>query len=142
MPLKRRKQLLKLANHYTIPIIEDDTFGELYFEHRPTTLKSLDTEDLVIYCSSLSKTLHSDIRLGWVAAGRYFDQINYLKYVTTMASPAYCSKVRLDFSTTTVMNAIYAQCGALTANAMNYCRKPSTVAGLMNFLCPILKVVI
>ncbi len=87
MPLQRRKKLLKLANKHTLPIIEDDTFGELYFEDRPATLKSLDSEDQVIYCSSLSKTLHSDIRLGWVATGRYFDKINYLKYVTTMASP-------------------------------------------------------
>ena len=87
MPLENRKQLLQLANQHAVPIIEDDTFGELYFENRPTTLKSLDTEDRVIYCTSLSKTLHSDIRLGWVVAGRHFDKINYLKYVTTMASP-------------------------------------------------------
>lgn len=87
MPLAQRKKLLRLASQYDLPIIEDDAFGELYFEQRPASLKSLDSDGRVIYCTSLSKTMDSNLRLGWVLAGRYFDQINYLKYVTSMASP-------------------------------------------------------
>jgi len=87
MPLSRKSRLLALAEQFDLPIIEDDTFGGLHFEQKADSLKSIDSTGRVIYCNSLSKTLHSDIRLGWVVAGRYFEQINYMKYVATMASP-------------------------------------------------------
>ena len=88
MPASNRLQLLQIAAIYDLPIIEDDTFGELYFgKKREPTIKQLDQDGRVIYCNSLSKTLHSDIRLGWAAAGRYFDQMTYMKYVSSLASP-------------------------------------------------------
>jgi DNA-binding transcriptional MocR family regulator len=88
MPVSNRLQLLQIATTYDLPIIEDDTFAELYFgQSREPALKQLDRDGRVIYCSSLSKTLHSDIRLGWAAAGRYFEQMIYMKYVSSLASP-------------------------------------------------------
>ncbi|NVD08886.1 PLP-dependent aminotransferase family protein [Vibrio sp. JPW-9-11-11] len=69
MPLDKRIDLLKAAQ--TIAIIEDDVFGALSFEQVLPPLKALDTHDRVIYVNSLSKTLDSRLRIGWIAAGRY-----------------------------------------------------------------------
>lgn len=82
------KRLLQLARHYDLPVIEDDVFGDIsYAAGRPRSIRSWDDEGRVLLCGSLSKSLDSDLRLGWVAAGRYREQLCYRKYVTTMASP-------------------------------------------------------
>jgi 2-aminoadipate transaminase len=70
MSLDRRKRLVELASHYGIPIVEDDAYGELRYEgERLPTLKSLDTDDTVIYLGTFSKILAPGFRLGWILAG-------------------------------------------------------------------------
>lgn len=86
---ENRLRLLSIANHWDIAIIEDDVAGELsYSLQRPSPLKAIDTEQRVLYCGSLSKTIDVDIRLGWVLPGRFYDPINYYKFVTSIACPA------------------------------------------------------
>lgn len=69
MSLKKRLGVLELARKYDIAIIEDNPYGELRFagEDLPT-LKSLDTDGRVIYCSSFSKILSAGMRVGFVVA--------------------------------------------------------------------------
>jgi 2-aminoadipate transaminase len=78
LSLERRKQLVKLADQYGVPIVEDDPYGQLRFEgeHLPP-LVSLDSHDRndngcytgnVIYLSTFSKLLAPGIRLAWVIA--------------------------------------------------------------------------
>ena len=80
MSLERRKQLVTLAQHYGVPIVEDDPYGKLRFEgdHLPSVL-GLDSECLdiecqfpyagnVIYLSTFSKILAPGIRLAWIIA--------------------------------------------------------------------------
>lgn len=87
MPDVMKSSLMAIAQLHDLVIIEDDVFGELtHPTQRLRTLKSMDSDGRVILCSSLSKILDPDIRLGWVIPGRYFDQVNYLKYVTTLAT--------------------------------------------------------
>ncbi|MCW8327216.1 PLP-dependent aminotransferase family protein [Photobacterium sp. SDRW27] len=69
-----------------IPIIEDDVFGRLAYGHRPSPLKALDSENRVIYCNSLSKTLDSRLRIGWVIAGQYQHQIEKRLMTDNMGS--------------------------------------------------------
>ncbi len=69
MPLERRHQLLNCSG--AIPIIEDDVFGGLCFDENLPSLYMLDTLERVIYVSSLSKTLDSRLRIGWMLAGRF-----------------------------------------------------------------------
>ena len=89
LDLDSRKRLIDIANRWDIAIIEDDVSGELsYSQQRPTPLKGLDTEHRVLYCCSFSKTMDVDIRIGWALPGRYFDRVNYFKYVTSIACPA------------------------------------------------------
>lgn len=69
MSLGRRKELLKLAYYYNIPILEDNPYGELYFDVKQLpSLKSLDNNDYVIYISSFSKTVSFSLRVGYVVA--------------------------------------------------------------------------
>lgn len=81
LTLERRKTLVRLADKYGIPIIEDDPYGQLRYEgeHLPPLL-ALDRETRgmrydngyrlgnVIYLSSFSKTLAPGLRLGWMVA--------------------------------------------------------------------------
>jgi DNA-binding transcriptional MocR family regulator len=80
MPLMTKRHLLRLSEKYGLTIIEDDVYGDLQHEgSRPLTLKSFDLEGNVIYVNSCSKSLAPGLRIGWLAAGRWRDRIEYLK---------------------------------------------------------------
>jgi len=69
MSLERRRRLLLLAKRYQIPILEDDPYGEIYFEGKEQQpLKALDTNGQVLYVSTFSKTLAPGLRVAWFAA--------------------------------------------------------------------------
>lgn len=93
-----QEKLLALTAPYKLPIIEDDVFGELsYQNHRVPPLKSLDRDGRVILCSSFSKTLDTDLRLGWVIPGKFYEEVNYFKYVTTLASSGLIQEACAEF---------------------------------------------
>lgn len=78
----KKKQLIELLNRYDIPLIEDDVYGDIYFEgSRPKAIKAFDTENRVLYCASVSKTLSPGLRVGWCAAGRYHTEVSRLKAI-------------------------------------------------------------
>ncbi len=66
---EKRVRIYEIAKKYNIPIIEDNPYGELRFagEDIPT-IKSFDTEGLVIYCSTFSKILSAGMRVGFCVA--------------------------------------------------------------------------
>ncbi len=67
--LEKRIKIYQIAKKYGIMIFEDDPYGELRFAGEPLpTIKSLDDEGLVIYCSSFSKILSAGMRVGHVTA--------------------------------------------------------------------------
>jgi DNA-binding transcriptional MocR family regulator len=88
MPDARKKSLVELINEYEVPVIEDDISSELYFVgQRPMPLKAFDRNDLVITCSSFSKTLAPGLRIGWVLPGkRLKERIQNLKAATTVST--------------------------------------------------------
>jgi DNA-binding transcriptional MocR family regulator len=81
MPIRARRELLKLAERYRVPIVEDATYRELYFhEAPPPSLRDLDAQNLVIYLNSFSKVMAPGLRLGWLsAAPSIVDQIAIIK---------------------------------------------------------------
>lgn len=82
MPEANKRALLTLAQRYDVAIIEDDVYGDLAYEYpRPRTIKSFDTDGRVLLCSSFSKTLAPGLRVGWVAPGRYREQVAHMKYI-------------------------------------------------------------
>ncbi|HEX8552835.1 MAG TPA: PLP-dependent aminotransferase family protein [Abditibacteriaceae bacterium] len=89
MPAENRKRLVQLLAQREIPLIEDDVWGDTLF-HAPRlpVAKSYDENGLVLLCSSFSKTIAPGYRVGWVAPGRFRQQIEYLKLVGSMANPS------------------------------------------------------
>lgn len=79
LSLERRHQLIDLADHYGVPIVEDDPYGQLRYrgDHLPSIV-CLDDQfrdngvkycrGNVIYLSTFSKILAPGLRLGWVIA--------------------------------------------------------------------------
>lgn len=78
LTLERRQKLVELADHYGVPIIEDDPYGQLRYEgeHLPSValLDSQYRKDNgtytgnVIYMSTFSKLLAPGLRMAWVIA--------------------------------------------------------------------------
>lgn len=87
MPDEQKQQLVALLKKHRVALIEDDVYGDLGFsQRRPSVCKSYDVDGSVLYCSSFSKTLSPGLRVGWIAPGRYQDDVEYLKYVTNLAT--------------------------------------------------------
>ena len=67
--LTKRKAIYEVCKKYGLMILEDNPYGELRFAGTEIpTIKSFDTEGLVIYCSSFSKILSAGMRVGFVVA--------------------------------------------------------------------------
>jgi len=65
LSLERRKQLVKLAEKYQIPIVDDNPYGELrYVGKNVPSLQSLG-KDLVIELGTFSKIVSPGLRIGW-----------------------------------------------------------------------------
>ncbi|MCP5100131.1 MAG: PLP-dependent aminotransferase family protein, partial [Chloroflexi bacterium] len=77
MSTRRRQELVTLAHHYNVPIVEDDFAGELRYEgHTQPALKALDRHHNVIYVNTFSKALVPGLRIGYlVASGPVFEQL-------------------------------------------------------------------
>ena len=74
LSLQRRRRVLELAVQYQTLIIEDDPYGDLYFDAPPPpSLLALSHEvpgsrDWLVHCGSLSKVLSPGLRVGWLVA--------------------------------------------------------------------------
>ncbi len=88
MPDDNKKRIVDVCNNYNIPIIENSIYSELYYGTiAPTNIKTFDKNNIVMNCSSYSKTLAAGLRVGWVIPGkRFFDKILKLKSGLSMSS--------------------------------------------------------
>ena len=74
LSLERRKRVLELAVQYQTLIVEDDPYGDLYFNAAPPlSLLALSagvpgSRELLAHCGSLSKVLSPGLRVGWMIA--------------------------------------------------------------------------
>lgn len=76
MPDEHKKEVVKLMERYNVPLIEDDLYGDVYFgNHRPKCCKTYDESGIVLWCGSVSKTLAPGYRVGWVAPGKFKEEI-------------------------------------------------------------------
>jgi DNA-binding transcriptional MocR family regulator len=80
MKNEQRKALVNLLEQKKIPLIEDDVYSELYFtEHKPKPAQFYSTKNLVLTCSSFSKTAAPGYRVGWLVAGKYEEKAKRIK---------------------------------------------------------------
>jgi 2-aminoadipate transaminase len=74
MSLERRKRILEIAVRTQTLVVEDDPYGELYFDQAPPpSLLALSdsvpgSRDWLAYCGSFSKVLSPGLRVGWLIA--------------------------------------------------------------------------
>ena len=82
----KKQQVVELLTAQHIPLIEDDVYHELYFGNvAPKPAKHFDHDGWVMHCSSFSKCLAPGYRVGWVSAGRFSQQVQRLKLMTTIS---------------------------------------------------------
>ena len=87
MPESKKRALVELISRYRVPLVEDDVYGELYYDNRrPVPTKAFDTEGWVMHCSSFSKTLAPGYRVGWTSPGRFLREVTYQKLTTSLAT--------------------------------------------------------
>jgi DNA-binding transcriptional MocR family regulator len=87
MPDENKKRLLQVLEQHGVPLIEDDIYGDLPHEgERPRAVKSFDTNDTVILCSSFSKTICPGYRLGWAVPGRFQQRFEQTKMTMSVAT--------------------------------------------------------
>ena len=71
MSLEKRKRLYELALSHNCMIIEDNPYGDLrYYGEDIPSIKSFDTEGIVIYSGSFSKVISPGIRVGYMTANK------------------------------------------------------------------------
>jgi GntR family transcriptional regulator, regulator for abcA and norABC len=78
LPYEKRQRILEISKELAIPIVEDDPYSLLSYNDKinTLTLKSLDSNKTVLYISSLSKSVASGLRIGWVVGpGRIIDRL-------------------------------------------------------------------
>jgi len=94
---EKQKQLVELARQFDCQIIEDDIYGELALDSSAlsvicekgpvnTVIKTHDTDDRVMYCSSYSKTVGPGLRIGWCIPGRNKKAVIQAQRFSTMAT--------------------------------------------------------
>ncbi len=71
LPQAKRVRIYQLAQHYNIPIIEDDYDHEFHYNSQPLSpMAANDPAGLVIYLSSFSKIMFPGVRLGIIAVDK------------------------------------------------------------------------
>jgi len=118
LSLERRKRVLELAAQYQVLVVEDDPYGDLYFDAAPPpSLLALSKDvpgsrEWLAHCGSLSKVLSPGLRIGWLIANpellsravmckqfsdahtSTFAQATAAQYLKTGHMPAALAKVR------------------------------------------------
>ena len=100
--LEKRKKAFELCTKYQVPILEDDPYGELRFsgEYIPS-IKSFDTDGLVVYCGSYSKILSPGMRLAYCAGDPdIIVKMTSLKQVCDVHSNIWAQHVCYEYLTT------------------------------------------
>jgi 2-aminoadipate transaminase len=85
--LKKKKELIELSIEHNFYIIEDDYISDLYYNEKPTLLKSLDNQGKVFYIKSFSKPFLPGLRMAflWIPE-QYFIKTAQAKYSSDISS--------------------------------------------------------
>jgi DNA-binding transcriptional MocR family regulator len=86
LPAERKRELVSLLARHEIPLIEDDAYAELQSAPAAPPAKAFDEKGLVLHCGSFSKCLAPGYRLGWVAAGRFMNEVARRKIESSLAT--------------------------------------------------------
>ncbi|MBN2324790.1 MAG: PLP-dependent aminotransferase family protein [Spirochaetes bacterium] len=98
---ERRKALLKIAEKHDILVIEDDPYGDLFYEggeEEYLPVKSYDSEGRVLYLGTFSKVLSPGLRVGWIVAdGEIVSKLELLKQSFDACTPTFSQLIATDY---------------------------------------------
>ncbi|MGC9151191.1 MAG: PLP-dependent aminotransferase family protein [Microbacter sp.] len=104
---ERRRQLLTVMNATSVPILEDDAYGDLVFDtaegnHRHIPLKAMsDKEDQICYSGSFSKIFGPGVRLGWMLLSEeLYRKAELCKQAMDACSPTFTQVLAYQFLAT------------------------------------------
>lgn len=67
MSEERRQDLFDFCHKNRLPMIEDDAYGDLWFDNPPPKpIKAMDKNGMILYLGTISKTLAPGLRIGWM----------------------------------------------------------------------------
>ncbi|MGN6319554.1 PLP-dependent aminotransferase family protein [Trinickia sp.] len=101
MPEANKRALLDVLQAHDVPLIEDDTYGELHFgRERPRPFIALDGGANTLYCSSFSKSIAPGYRVGWIAGGRHMARVIERKLAFSLCGAVLPQRALAEFLAT------------------------------------------
>ena len=102
MSLEKRKAIYSLAKKYGVIILEDNPYGEIRFAGEDIqTIKSLDTDGLVVYAGSFSKVLSPGMRVGYaIGDKRIIAKLTVCKQTSDVHTTALSQMITDEFMKT------------------------------------------
>ncbi len=99
LSLERRKHLIDISRDYSIPLVEDNPYGELrYSGEKVPSLKSLDRDGNVIYLGTFSKVMTPGLRIGYtVGPEDFIGKVNLLKQALDLSTNTLSEYVARDY---------------------------------------------
>ena len=94
LPAERRVALVQRAAEIGLPIVEDNPYGDLWFDEPPPPPVCAAAGDGAVYLGSFSKVLAPGLRLGYVVAPRaMFPKLLQAKQASDLHSPSFNQRV-------------------------------------------------
>jgi DNA-binding transcriptional MocR family regulator len=101
MPEATKKRLVSMLAERDIPMIEDCVYSALHFgPAQPRAAKAYDRKGSVMLCSSFSKTFGPGLRIGWAVPGRFIEEVQVLKFVSSIGVPDLLQLTAAEFLAT------------------------------------------
>ena len=132
MSVEKRRKLYEIAKKNGILILEDNPYGELTFDGTKTpTIKSMDTDGIVMYSGSFSKILAPGLRLGFLCAPKAIIQkVVVAKQVSDVHTPMLPQLLATEYMKRYDLDALIAKMRA------NYAHKCKTMLDAMDEYFP------
>ena len=100
LPLAARKALLEAARRASVPVIENDAYGELRYSGEPLpALKQLDDGGGTVLLRSFSKVSFPGLRVGWALGPKpLIDRLRHAKEAADLHTDQLSQAVLLEFA--------------------------------------------
>ena len=100
LPLAARKALLDAARRASVPVIENDAYGELRYSGEPLpALKQLDDGGGTVLLRSFSKVSFPGLRVGWAVGPKpLIDRLRHAKEAADLHTDQLSQAVLLEFA--------------------------------------------
>jgi 2-aminoadipate transaminase len=94
LPAKRRLALVERAAAIGLPLVEDNPYGELWFDAPPPPPLAASAGDGAVYLGSFSKVLAPGLRLGYlVAPRRLYPKLLQAKQAADLHTPGFNQRI-------------------------------------------------